>query len=89
MIFNQQNSSAKTLHKQQAQRLMVGNILLKNIFNFLFMNTLQLSSDTPEEGLTDGCESPCGCWELNSGPLKEQSVLLTAEPSLQPWKHSF
>jgi hypothetical protein len=26
------------------------------------------------------------CWELNSGPLKEQSVLLTAEPSLQlPW----
>ena len=18
----------------------------------------------------DGCEPPCGCWELNSGPLK-------------------
>jgi hypothetical protein len=29
-------------------------------------------------------EPPCGCWDLNSGPLKEQSVLLTAEPSLQP-----
>ena len=27
---------------------------------------------------------PCGCWELNSGPLEEQSVLLTAELSLQP-----
>jgi hypothetical protein len=26
----------------------------------------------------------CGCWELNSDPLKEQCVLLTAEPSLQP-----
>jgi hypothetical protein len=26
---------------------------------------------------------PCGCWELNSGPLEEQSVLLTSEPSLQ------
>jgi hypothetical protein len=24
-----------------------------------------------------------GCWELDSGPLEEQSVLLTAEPSLQ------
>jgi hypothetical protein len=34
--------------------------------------------------ITDGCEPPYGCWELNSGPLEEQSVLLTAEPSLQP-----
>jgi hypothetical protein len=25
-----------------------------------------------------------GCWDLNSGPLEEQSVLLTTEPSLQP-----
>jgi hypothetical protein len=38
-----------------------------------------------ESGLvTDGCELPCGCWDLNSGPSEEQSVLLTAEPSLQP-----
>ena len=27
---------------------------------------------------TDSCEMPCGCWELNSGPLKEQPVLLSA-----------
>jgi hypothetical protein len=33
--------------------------------------------------VTDGCEPPCGCWDLNSGPPEEQSVLLTAEPSLQ------
>jgi hypothetical protein len=33
--------------------------------------------------ITDGCESPCGCWELNSGPLEEQSVLITTELSLQ------
>jgi hypothetical protein len=32
----------------------------------------------------DGCEPPCGCWDLNSGPSEEQSVLLTPEPSLQP-----
>jgi hypothetical protein len=34
--------------------------------------------------ITDGCEPPHGCWNLNLGPLEEQSVLLTAEPSLQP-----
>ena len=34
--------------------------------------------------ITDGCELPRGCCELNPGPLKEQLVLLTAEPSLQP-----
>ncbi|NP_001233663.1 uncharacterized protein LOC100689233 [Cricetulus griseus] len=33
--------------------------------------------------ITDGCEPPCGCWELNSGPLEQQSVLLTSEPPLQ------
>jgi hypothetical protein len=33
--------------------------------------------------ITDGCEPPCGCWELNSGSLEEQAMLLTAEPSLQ------
>lgn len=30
----------------------------------------------------DGCELPQGCWELNSGPLQEQQVSLTAEPCL-------
>jgi hypothetical protein len=34
--------------------------------------------------VTDGCEPPRGCWDLNLGPLEEQSVLLTAEPSHQP-----
>jgi hypothetical protein len=33
--------------------------------------------------IIDGCEPPCGHWELNSGPLEEQTVLLTSEPSLQ------
>jgi hypothetical protein len=32
---------------------------------------------------TDGCEPPCGCWDLNSGPLEEQSVFSNSEPSLQ------
>jgi hypothetical protein len=38
----------------------------------------------PSTGVTDSCESPCGCWELNPDPLEEQPLLLTAEPSLQP-----
>ena len=35
--------------------------------------------------ITDGCEPPCGRWELNSGPLEEQAMLLTTEPSLQSY----
>jgi hypothetical protein len=45
---------------------------------------LQTHQKRASDPITDGCEPPCGCWELNSGPLEEQSVLLTAEPSLQP-----
>jgi hypothetical protein len=25
--------------------------------------------------ITGGCEPPCDCWDLNSGPSEEQSVL--------------
>ena len=34
----------------------------------------------------NGYEPLCGCWKLNSGPLEEQPVFLTSEPSvhLQP-----
>jgi hypothetical protein len=30
------------------------------------------------------CELPCGCGRLYQGPLKEQPMLLTTKPSLQP-----
>ena len=33
----------------------------------------------------DGCELPCGCWELNSGPVEEQSVLLAATQWLRTY----
>jgi hypothetical protein len=36
-----------------------------------------------------GCEPPCGCWEVNSGTLEEQSVFLPAEPSYQPPHYLF
>jgi hypothetical protein len=44
------------------------------------LQTHQKSTSNP---ITGGCEPPCDCWELNSGPLEEQSVLLTTEPSPQ------
>ena len=49
------------------------------------MSTLSLFLDTPEEGIRCHyrCEISCGCWELNSGLLEEQSLFLTNEPSLQ------
>lgn len=37
----------------------------------------------PQNGVMNGCESPCSCWESNLGPLGEQSVLLS-KLSLQP-----
>lgn len=38
----------------------------------------------PGTGVTDGCEPPRGCWELDLGWLGEQQMLLTTESSLQP-----
>lgn len=33
-----------------------------------------------------GCRLP-GCWKLNPGPLKEQQMILIAEPSFQSRAH--
>ena len=42
--------------------------------------TQQKRASDPIKG---GCEPRCDCWELNLGPLEEQLVFLTTEPSLQ------
>ena len=61
------------------------------IYSIYFTNVwvdcccLQTHQKKALDPITDGCEPPCGCWELNSGPLEEQLVLLTTEPSLQPY----
>ena len=53
----------------------------------LYEYTVAVFRHTPVEcasdPITDCCDPPCGCWELNSGPMWEQSVLLTSESSLQ------
>ena len=50
---------------------------------------LQTPQKRASDLVTDGCEPPCSCWELNSGPLEEQTVLLTSESSLQPQRNTF
>ncbi|XP_040595934.1 E3 ubiquitin-protein ligase NEDD4 isoform X3 [Mesocricetus auratus] len=49
----------------------------------------ELCLDKPDDDVgspgsddTDGCEPPCGCWELNPGSLEEDHLLLTTEPCL-------
>ena len=44
---------------------------------------------SPGTGVSNSCELPCGCWELNPDTLEEPPVLLTAEPSLQPQSQVF
>ena len=39
---------------------------------------------SPGTGAINGYGLSCVCWESNPGPLEDQSVLLPAEPSLQP-----
>jgi hypothetical protein len=39
----------------------------------VFRHSRRVESDL----VTDGCEPPCSCWDLNSGPSEEQSGALT------------
>lgn len=37
---------------------------------------------SPRTGVIDACKLPCGCLDLNLGPLQEQQELLATEPCL-------
>jgi hypothetical protein len=58
--------------------------LLRFIYYYMYVHCsyLQTPQKRVPDLIADGCEPPCGCWDLNSGPSEEQSALLTAEPSL-------
>jgi hypothetical protein len=65
--------------------------LFSYVFVYLFICYMQVHCSCPQilqrrasDFVKDGCEPPCGCWDLNSGPSEEQSALLTTEPSCQP-----
>ena len=46
----------------------------------------RLDKDVRSSGIRiiDSCELSCGCLELNLGPLQEQQLILSSEPTLQP-----
>lgn len=53
--------------------------LKKKIFIYVkYECFVGLYACVPSESITDGREPPCCTWELNSGALGEQPVLLTA-----------
>jgi hypothetical protein len=62
--------------------------LIINLVRVMYISTLSAYISARQKRASDpsinGCEPPYDCWDLNSGPLKRQTVLLTAEPSLQP-----
>jgi hypothetical protein len=59
----------------------LGAFFFLNLFIYC-MKVYYSCLQTPQNRAFD-CKPPCGCWELNSGPLEEQSVLSTIESSLQ------
>ena len=70
----------------QRRCLIYSDFLKKDLFIICkyTVAVLRYSRRAHQISLRMVCEPPCGCWELNSGSLEEQSVLLTTEPSLQP-----
>ena len=63
-------------------------IFFKMYSFYLYKYTVAVFRHTPEECIRSYYRWLwlCGCWELNSEPLEEQSVLFSTEPSLQPLK---
>jgi hypothetical protein len=63
--------------------MVVGQSLIfffKDLFYYYMLvhcSCLQTHQKRESDPVTDGCEPPCGCWDLNSGPLEEQSGALT------------
>jgi hypothetical protein len=54
------------------------------LYVYVHCSCLRTHQKRASDLIMGGCEPPCGCWNLNSGPSEEQSVLLLAEPSFQP-----
>jgi hypothetical protein len=60
--------------------------LVSACFIFIFIHKyhcscFQTHQKKASDLITGDCEPPCGCWDLNSGLLEEQSVFLPADIS--------
>jgi hypothetical protein len=54
------------------------------IFDMTCLRRLEESVGSSGTVVIDGSERPCECWELNPGPVQEDLILLTSQPSLKP-----
>jgi hypothetical protein len=54
------------------------------VFKIYLLLYIRTGQKRESDLIMGGCEPPCGCRDLNSGPSEEQSVLLPANPSRQP-----
>lgn len=61
------------------------NTFFSKIYLLLYCSWLKTHQKRTSDLIRDGCEPPCDCWDLNSGPSKEQSVLLDTEPFASPY----
>lgn len=48
----------------------------------MYVCVLHVGTWCPGKRVTGGCEPSSGFWDLSQGPLEEQPVLLTTDPSL-------
>jgi hypothetical protein len=75
-----------TQREREREREERSNYFFKDLFIYYVYS--MLPARTPacqkrtQNPITDGCEPPRGCWELNSGPLEKQPLFLITEPSL-------
>ena len=68
----------KELNRKLSMCVPRDSFFLKIYLFIICKYTVAVFRHTRESDLvTDGCELPCGCWDLNSGPLEEQSGALT------------
>ena len=49
----------------------------------LVLEEVRRGRGSPQKGVTDNSEPPCGCWQSDLDALQEQEVLRTAQPSPQ------
>jgi hypothetical protein len=71
-------SQSDTYDAEPASRSLNLSVFIECTLVF-FLHVCLWRCQIPGTGLTDSCKLPCGCWELNPGPVEEQLVLLAAE----------
>ena len=76
----------KETNLRNSQKLNFLKIFIYYVYNIL---SACMPGGQKRASLQMVVKPPCDCWELNSGPLEEQAMLLTTEPSLQPPKIKF